>query len=176
MTNNENNNQARPVDLDALEALLEEATQGEWTASSHDWFAVRTDALIICDRPPIFYSESHAAWPGNSVAIAALHNAAPVLIGELRALRADETMHVEVIGDLMAETTKLKAEIEQLQEANRWRPIAEAPKDGTPFEALHRDSGFIRVVGLSELGTFDVFYPLDYFTHYRPIPNLPEGA
>ena len=115
------------------------------------------------------WSEAHS----NACAIA---DAAPVLIGELRALRADETMHVEVIGDLMAETTTLKAEIEKSREANRWRPIAEAPKDGTPFEALHRDSGFIRVVGLSELGTFDVFYPLDYFTHYRPIPNLPEGA
>ena len=112
------------LDLDALEALLEEATQGEWTASSHDWFALRTNALIICDRPPIFYCESHAAWPGNSVAIAALHNAAPALIAELRELRADEKMHVEVIGDLMAETTTLTAEIEKLREATHWRPIA----------------------------------------------------
>jgi len=77
------------LDLDALEALLEKATPGEWTASSHDWFALRTHALIICDRPPVFYAESHAAWPSNSGAIAALHNAAPVLIGELRALRVE---------------------------------------------------------------------------------------
>jgi hypothetical protein len=53
-------------------------------------------------------------------------DAAPALIAELRELRADEKMHVEVIGDLMAETTTLKAEIEKLREANRWRPIAEA--------------------------------------------------
>ena len=116
------------LDLDALEALLEKATPGEWTASSHDWFALRTHALIICDRPPVFYAESHAAWPDNSGAIAALHNAAPALIAELRALRADETMHVEVIGDLMAETTALKAEIEKLREATHWRPIPDPPE------------------------------------------------
>ena len=55
-------------------------------------------------------------------------DAAPALIDELRELRADETMHVEVIGDLMAETTTLKAEIEKLRAANRWRPIADPPE------------------------------------------------
>ena len=77
----------QPVELDALEALLAKASPGEWTASSHDWFALRTHALIICDRPPVFYAESHAAWPDNSTAIAALYNAAPDLIAEARMLR-----------------------------------------------------------------------------------------
>ena len=77
----------QPVELDALEALLAKASPGEWTSSSHDWFALRTHALIICDRPPVFYAESHAAWPDNSTAIAALHNAAPDLIAEARMLR-----------------------------------------------------------------------------------------
>jgi len=175
------------LDLDALEALLEKATPGEWTASSHDWFALRTHALIICDRPPVFYAESHAAWPSNSGAIAALHNAAPALIGELRALRAEETMHVEVIGDLMAETTTLKAEIEKLREANRWRPIAEAPRDNDGIEAIESSTGFVRVVDYYKggyppnwipcwalQGASNECYPLDYFTHFRPIPDPPE--
>ena len=80
-------NAMQPVELDALEALLAKASPGEWTASSHDWFALRTHALIICDRPPVFYAESHAAWPNNSTAIAALYNAAPDLIAEARMLR-----------------------------------------------------------------------------------------
>ena len=76
------------------------------------------------------WSEAHS----NACAIA---DGAPVLIGELRALRADEKMHVEVIGDLMAETTMLKAEIEQLQEANCWRPIAKiAPLTDEQADAL----------------------------------------
>jgi hypothetical protein len=44
-------------------------------------------------------------------------------------LQDDETMQVEVIGDLMAETTTLKAEIEKLREATHWRPIAD-PLEG----------------------------------------------
>jgi hypothetical protein len=190
MRNEEHKNEAMPVDLDALEALLEKATPGEWTASSQDWFALRTHALIICDRPPVFYAESHAAWPDNSGAIAALHNAAPALIAELRELREDEALHVSVIGDLMAETTTLKAEIEKLQAANRWRPIAEAPKDNAVIEAIDSRTGFVRVVDYyagyaptyphwnpcwALQGASNRCYPLDYFTHFRPIPDPPEA-
>lgn len=148
------------LDLDALEALLAKASPGEWTASSHDWFALRTHALIICDRPPVFYAESHAAWPANSAAIAALHNAAPALIAELREFR----------------------------EANRWRPIAEAPRDNDGIEAIESSTGFVRVVDYYKggyppnwipcwalQGASNECYPLDYFTHFRPIPDPPEG-
>jgi hypothetical protein len=160
MTNNENKNQAIPVDLDALEALystmLDNIQGGQWRAAN-----------------------------SNACAIA---DAAPALIGELRALRVDESMHVEVIGDLMAETTTLKAEIEKLREANRWRPIAEAPKDNAGIEAIDSRTGFVRVVDYYKgypldwthcwalQGASNECYPLDYFTHWRPIPDPPEGA
>ncbi len=88
-----------PVDLDVLEALYSTMSDN---IRGGKWSAAHSNACAIAD-------------------------AAPVLIGELRELRADEKMHVEVIGDLMAETTKLKAEIEKLREATRWRPIADAP-------------------------------------------------
>lgn len=116
-----------------------------------------------------------------------LHNAAPALIAELRELREEEILHVEVIGDLMDETTTLKAEIERLREANRWRPIAEAPKDNTGIEAIDSRTGFVRVVDYYKgypldwtpcwvlQGASNECYPLDYFTHYRPIPHPPES-
>lgn len=109
-------------------------------------------------------------------------------LDEVAALRADETMHVEVIGDLMAETTMLKAEIQKLRAANRWRPITEAPKDNAGIEAIDSRTGFVRVVDYYKgypldwthcwalQGASNECYPLDYFTHYRPIPDPPEGA
>ena len=106
----------QPVELDALEALLAKASPGEWTASSHDWFALRTHALIICDRPPVFYAESHAAWPDNSTAIAALHNAAPDLIAEARMLRVVRLALERALrerdeaNELLRQTTKPLAE------------------------------------------------------------------
>ena len=143
---------AMPVDLDALEALLAKASPGEWTASSHDWFALRTHALIICDRPPVFYAESHAAWPDNSTAIAALHNAAPDLIAEARMLRVvrlaleralrerdgmiagqsvlfDKLVATDAyIDGTEAERDEAREDAERLREANRWRPIPHPPE------------------------------------------------
>ena len=211
-----------PVDLDALEALLAKASPGEWTASSHDWFALRTHALIICDRPPVFYAESHAAWPDNSVAIAALHNAAPALIAELRELRvvirvvrlaleralrerdkanlwkAEYIRQVTEKDEQCAEAHALlfkaeadrddaRAEAARLREANRWRPIAEGGKDNAGIEAIDSRTGFVRVVEYYKgyapnwipcwmlQGASNECYPLDYFTHYRPIPHPPES-
>ena len=201
----------QPVELDALEALLAKASPGEWTASSHDWFALRTHALIICDRPPVFYAESHAAWPDNSTAIAALHNAAPDLIAEARMLRVvrlaleralrerdgmiagqsvlfDKLVATDAyIDGIEAERDEAREDAERLREANRWRPIAEAPKDNTGIEAIDSRTGFVRVVDYYKgyppnwthcwalQGASNECYPLDYFTHYRPIPYLPEA-
>ena len=201
----------QPVELDALEALLAKASPGEWTASSHDWFALRTHALIICDRPPVFYAESHAAWPDNSVAIAALHNAAPDLIAEARMLRVvrlaleralrerdgmiagqsvlfDKLVATDAyIDGIEAERDEAREDAERLREANRWRPIAEAPKDNTGIEAIDSRTGFVRVVDYYKgyppnwihcwalQGASNECYPLDYFTHYRPIPHPPES-
>jgi hypothetical protein len=175
-----------PVDLDALEALLEKATPGEWSLSE-PWAGY---CSINADSTPIIYTTTAGCEnaEANHVSIAALHTAAPALIAELRELRADETMHVEVIGDLMAETTTLKAEIEKLRAANRWRPIAEAPKDNAGIEAIDSRTGFVRVVDYYKgypldwthcwalQGASNECYPLSYFTHYRPIPDPPEGA
>ena len=89
-----------------------------------------------------------------------LHNSAPALIAELRELR----------------------------EANRWRPIAEAPKDNTGIEAIDSRTGFVRVVDYYKgyppnwihcwalQGASNECYPLDYFTHWRPLPDPPESV
>ena len=98
MTNNEH---AKPLDLDALESLLAKATKCE-----QDW-------RIDCKE---FENANEAMADILRQDIAKL---APALIAELRELREDEALHVEVIGDLMAETTTLKAEIEKLRAALR---------------------------------------------------------
>ena len=94
------------LDLDALEALLEKATKCE------------QDARIDC-KDFENAKETMADTLRQDIA-----KSVPSLIAELRELREDEALHVSVIGDLMAETTKLKAEIEKLREATHWRPIA----------------------------------------------------
>ncbi len=75
---------------------------------------------------------------------------------------------------------RMQAAIE-IGKAAEWRPIEEAPKDGTAIEAYCAESGFIRVVyWLPEVecwvlcGTADVWYSANHFTHYRPLPAGPE--
>lgn len=186
------------LDLDALEALLEKATPGEWTASGHDWFALRTHALIICDRPPVFYAESHAAWPDNSTAVAALHNAAPALIAELRTAREalrrvhegasrqlaeprnhDDDQYALVAIATIAEGDEMPKRTEA---ANRWRPIAETPSPNRvelwwPYWTNHVVTGFIRQDGLwvSDCQSSDD-PELPGPTHWRPLSDPPEGA
>ena len=87
----------------------------------------------------------------------------------------------DVFDALMAGAAALRA-------ANRWRPIAEAPKDNTGIEAIDSRTGFVRVVDYYKgyppnwipcwvlQGASNECYPLDYFTHYRPIPHPPESA
>ena len=86
--------------------------------------------------------------------------------------------------DLIAELRELR----ELREANRWRPIADATKDNTGIEAIDSRTGFVRVVDYYKgyppnwipcwalQGASNECYPLDYFTHYRPIPHPPESA
>jgi hypothetical protein len=65
--------------------------------------------------------------------------------------------------------------------ATGWRPIAEAPRDGTPIEAGDPDSGFVRVVQYASecggawylLGSADTHYAFDSFTVFRPVPVVP---
>ena len=65
--------------------------------------------------------------------------------------------------------------------ATGWRPIAEAPRDGTPIEAGDPDSGFVRVVQYASecggawylLGSADTYYAFDSFTVFRPVPVVP---
>ena len=77
----------------------------------------------------------------------------------------------------------LRAGAAALREASRWRPIAEAPKDKHGIEAIDSRTGLVRVVDYYKnppcwvlQGASNECYPLDYFTHYRPIPDPPEGA
>ena len=65
------------TDLDALEAVLAKATQGEW--ENHRYW-VRVGRSPVAQLP--------LDGPMNAAAIAALHNAAPALIAEHRALLA----------------------------------------------------------------------------------------
>lgn len=71
-------------------------------------------------------------------------------------------------------------EIERLREYD-WKPIADAPLDGTGIEVAHAPSGFIRIVSWDSnrdswwlIGSFD-FYAADYFTHFRLLRG-PEGV
>lgn len=162
------------LDLDALEALLAKATPGEWSLSQPS----AGYCSINAERTPIIYTTSAGCQnaEANHIAIVAIHTAAPALIAELRELRADEKMHVDVIGDLMAETTTLKAEIEKSREANRWRPIA----DGLPDERLNvliYDGETInKAFQRGGVWYCDVFHgPVTYF-HFLPLHDLPEGA
>lgn len=62
-----------------------------------------------------------------------------------------------------------------------WRPIAEAPRDGTAIEAGDPDSGFVRVVQYASeyggawylLGSADTYYAFDSFKVFRPVPTVP---
>lgn len=141
-----------PADLDSLEVLIAKAAEYEGGRR-----IVMTDILRQC-----------------------LHNAAPALIAELRELRIEVTRVIERSYDT-------EDEIEKLLDANRWRPITEAPKDNTGIEAIDSRTGFVRVVDYYKgyppnwipcwvlQGASNECYPLDYFTHYRPIPYLPEA-
>ena len=92
------------------------------------------------------------------------------------------------IDGIEAERDEAREDAESLREANRWRPIAEAPKDNTGIEAIDSRTGFVRVVNYYKgyppnwipcwalQGASNECYPLDYFTHYRPIPHPPESA
>ena len=86
-----------------------------------------------------------------------------------------------------SDRTWMRDQLISLQAANRWRPIAEAPRDNTGIEAIDSRTGFVRVVDYYKgyppnwipcwvlQGASNECYPLDYFTHYRPIPYLPEA-
>ena len=123
----------------------------------------------------------HAKWTAANRDACKIADAAPALIAELRELRIEVTRVIERSYDT-------EDEIEKLLDANRWRPIAEAPKDNTGIEAIDSRTGFVRVVDYYKgyppnwihcwalQGASNECYPLDYFTHYRPIPYLPEDT
>jgi len=91
-------------------------------------------------------------------------------------------------GDIGVSIKKLERWRDTYAES-RWRPIAEAPKDNAGIEAIDSRTGFVRVVDYyagyaptyphwnpcwALQGASNRCYPLDYFTHFRPIPNPPE--
>ena len=78
------------TDLDALEAVLAKATPGEWEHHS-DEDGVFDPTTIAAGDVPLFASEDklpESCMMHNAAAIVALHNAAPALIAEHRALLA----------------------------------------------------------------------------------------
>ena len=141
-----------PVDLDALEALLGKATPGEWQYGedhrSH-WVLAGEDSIAYEDVT----LGGHGPNRDDMRAIAALHNAAPALIAELRAL----------------------------QSANRWRPIAEAPRDDKPVDLWTADGERFTDCELIRdrwrRPTPQGWVPLlSEITHFRLAPYPPEGA
>jgi hypothetical protein len=153
------------LDLDALEALLRDIPEDErW---GRYWTVDKARRQIA--------------------------DAAPALIAELRELRAyrDEVEAnkptVQALldsGDLARSyAATLTSRVLDVQAANLWRPIAEAPKDRSGIEAIDSRTGFVRVVDYYTnppcwvlQGASNEAYPLDYFTHWRPMPDPPEGA
>ena len=141
------------IDLDALEALLARATPGEWQYGedhrSH-WVLAGDDSIAYEDVT----LGGHGPDRDDMRAIAALHNAAPALIAELRALQA----------------------------ANRWRPIAEAPPPNRvelwwPYWATSVQNGFLRENGRWCSSCVECDDPdLPGPTHWRPMSGPPEGA
>jgi hypothetical protein len=64
--------------------------------------------------------------------------------------------------------------------ATGWRPIAEAPRDGTPIEAGSWASGWVRIVSWTPrcqawrlIRAEDSRYSSDFFTSWRPVPVVP---
>ena len=81
-----------PVDLDHLEKLHAEATQGEWTDYCwSDVIAITRGAVKVdtqSEQVHICEMRRGPAGDADCRAIAATHNALPALIAEVRALRA----------------------------------------------------------------------------------------
>ena len=73
--------------------------------------------------------------------------------------------------DARDEILRLRAEIESLRRSSAWRPISEAPRDGTEILA-YRD-GFRRVSWWTK-GWFHAFIDKAP-THFQPLPTPPEG-
>lgn len=162
-----------PADLDALEALLAKTTPGEWEATTYSnyagWSIYAHGAGCIAER--WYATGQQDEIPRNDLLIAALHNAAPALIAELRALR----------------------------EANRWRPIAEAPRESEERIAARIEPRCPRLLvwvgGELDIAYYDLYYSdggagftggsgwvgssgeeIAEPTHFLVLPDPPEGA
>ena len=75
----------------------------------------------------------------------------------------------------------LIAELRELREANRWRPIAEAPRDGSPVDLwTAQGERFTGCEWIRDRWRRQVpggWVPLlSEITHFRPIPDPPESA
>jgi methionine synthase II (cobalamin-independent) len=78
------------VDLDALEQLLAKATPGPWHVSA-GWPASNDGTMLFSLNGPVAHSDWENWGYTNKADIelaAALHNAAPAMIAELKSLRA----------------------------------------------------------------------------------------
>lgn len=76
------------TDIDELERLLGEATPGEWYVKpERDWWRVVSDSGEVFDDGSACGEYDVECTDATRDAIVALHNAAPSLLAELRALR-----------------------------------------------------------------------------------------
>jgi len=138
-----------------MDALIERAIQimcmgtpGPWTDDG-DSIGTRANIVgnIVCFGPSDNLAGSHALWPNNKRAIIGARELLP----------------------------QLTAEVRRLQQLAEWRPIEEAPKDGTEIECWCPDIG-VRVLFYTDEQSWclagsatDDYEP----THYRPLPTGP---
>jgi len=139
-----------------MDALIERAIQimcmgtpGPWTDDG-DSIGTRANIVgnIVCFGPSDNLAGSHALWPNNKRAIIGARELLPQLTAELR----------------------------RLQQLAEWRPISEAPKDGTAVLAWVPPFGCAVLRYLSSYdGWVLASHPTGTYapTHYRPLPTGP---
>ena len=85
----------------------------------------------------------------------------------------------ELLCMALEEINTLKARIASFEAEHKWRPISEAPKDGTPILLARPDLISPVTVGYWSMGACDWFCPLWNFpevkpTHFQPLPKGPK--
>jgi hypothetical protein len=99
------------------------------------------------------------------------------------------TAHAEAVDQAAARIEALVAEVAELRAAAKWRPIAEAPRDGTVvlvWDGEHKIAFFGRspkpyafegwTTGWETASGYDVGYSTIYPTQFCNLPRDPDAA
>jgi hypothetical protein len=117
----------KPVDLDQLAAVVEGLSEGPWSAEYRYLRIPGTDDALFDDS-------------SDAAGIAALRNAAPALIAELRALRSARDADAARIESLAAEVVRLRARVVALEAGLRQvvTSLEEGARLAPPLARLQR--------------------------------------